>query len=87
MPRPLEATLYKRKLVTDCAEVRDASFYRPQNIIVFKDPRELADYDLGAFVGAPLAAIPRADIQPFTVDALLEQIAQTHARNAERRAG
>ena len=77
--RPLEAMFHRRKLVTNCAEVRDAPFYRPQNIIVFDDPRELADHDLGAFVSAPFVDVPQSDTRPFTLDALLDKIAA--ARN------
>ena len=76
--RPLDAIAYKRKLVTNCADVRDAPFYRPQNIIVFDEPRELAAHDLGAFVNAPFVDVPQSDVRPFTLDALLGRIAAAH---------
>ena len=85
--RPLEAMVYKRKLITNCAEVREAPFYRRSNIIVFEDPRELSGCDLREFVNTPFVDIPQADLQPFTLDALLAQIRQAHENGAEGRAG
>lgn len=39
--RLAEASVFEKKLITNCQEVKDKPFYREENILVVKDPSEL----------------------------------------------
>ena len=71
--RPLEATIYQRKLITNSNRVKDLAFYNPNNIFVIgsKDWNNLPN-----FMETPFNAVDEKQLLPYMTESMLSKVIQ-----------
>lgn len=70
--RPLEAMLYRRKLLTNNRSVLNEEFYRPENIFVLGTDENLEGIE--SFMELPMVEIDNATKMLYSVDALITTV-------------
>jgi len=70
--RPLEAMMYKRKLITNNINVKKYSFYHPNNVYVVGDIYDVDD--ISDFMEKPYVDVPENIKEEYSVEKVIEQI-------------
>lgn len=77
--RPLEATIYKRKLITNNSFIKDSPIFNPNNILIFNNkinPKELEE-----FMQLPLVAISHEILSQYSAARVLDKICTYFIQN------
>lgn len=70
--RPIEALLYKRKLLTNNKTIISEEFYHPNNILVFEN--NLEELDIKDFLNLPLVDISEEVVRKYTTEELIKNL-------------
>lgn len=68
--RPIEALLYKKKLITNNSKIKNADFYNPNNIFVIDKENK---YSLEEFIKCPLAAVNQEVIERYCLKGWIDR--------------
>ena len=72
--RPLEAALYRRKLLTNNQAVKALAIYEPNNVLCFDRLEEIRPEVLRNFMAQPLVEIEPARLQPYSLSDFLDKL-------------
>lgn len=70
--RPLEAMVYKRKVITNNIHIRNALFYHPNNIMILEDVNRLPSMDL--FLESPFVDVSEIVENNYSADSVINKI-------------